>query len=386
MIFIIVIAVNFAALLHTGVTKDDINSVKTLYSKGNYSLALEKIMLLLKDDPGNKELRILLNKTWDAISGRKISGRKEKSGNKKESFITEKDKIALIKKYKKKQYLYFLRYIKDFSEEEIKENKKIWKILNKIKKKMLKYFEKEKPEVWYIYSKAWLDYKDGKIKEMRKNLNKLYKVLKKSKEKKNEIDFSEIEFFVKNIKKHLKTGESETLIQKGNIFYKKGQYNKAISFWRKAMGVIGDTDKDRKKKILKKIEIAREKLLEIRIREDIETGVQYYQQGDVASAIKIWMSLYNSIKDKPRYSEVKSILTEYINRAQAEYGKLKEINQKKAKELYDKGLVEYYKGNLDKAIEYWENAYRLNPESKEIKDALSKAKLMREKRKEFQNK
>jgi len=357
----------------------EFEKAKKLYRHGKYSLAIEKLMLLLNEEPGNVEVRKLLDKCWDASFKR---GKAQDRERQKKEKITMKDEVEIIKDYKKRNYLKILRILKNYDREEVSQNRKIYKILKKIERKMLKYLKKEKPNDWYIYSKIWFDYKEGKLNSMRKNLKDLKNKLK---DRKSKIGLTEINFFLKLLKKRTKLTQSEIYISKGNRLYNKGKYRDAISMWRRAVDLIGETDNKKKEKILKKIDKARMKLLDIRVKKDIEKGIELYQKGKVEEAVKIWKNLYNTLKGLPKYEEVKNILYGYISRGEEELKGIRAENYNKAKELYDKGLIEYYKDNLKQAISYWEEALKLAPDAKDIEEALNKAKSKLQKRKEFQN-
>ena len=131
---------------------------------------------------------------------------------------------------------------------------------------------------------------------------------------------------------------------KATDYYKKNLWDNAVENYKKVMEIAPGnrtvTEKIASSYYLKGIDMEKKGKLQ-EARKCFETVLEY----------------------NPDYNETKKKVS-----------MIKEELQKKAKEYNKKGLLEYSKGNLEKAINYWEQAFQLDPSHEETKVNLERAK------------
>ncbi len=131
---------------------------------------------------------------------------------------------------------------------------------------------------------------------------------------------------------------------KATGYYKKNLWDNAVENYKKAMEIAPGNRTVTEK-------IASSYYLK---------GIDMEEKGKLQEARKCFETV---LEYNPDYNEAKKKVS-----------MIKEKLQKKVKEYNKKGLVEYSKGNLEKAINYWEQAFQLDPSREEIKVNLERAK------------
>jgi tetratricopeptide (TPR) repeat protein len=111
---------------------------------------------------------------------------------------------------------------------------------------------------------------------------------------------------------------------------------------------------------------------EEKIQELYKNSVNLYNKDNWSKAINGFKSV---LKYDPNHKKAK----EYLAKARSAYKKQKAEDAVKSKEYYTQGLKQYVAGNIDKAIELWDRAVKLNPANIKAKKGLERARKERKK-------
>jgi hypothetical protein len=138
---------------------------------------------------------------------------------------------------------------------------------------------------------------------------------------------------------------TEDMVDMARALYQAGEYEQSVSA---ARGVLAN-------------EPAQEEAAELMRASTYETGRSLLREKRYVEALKVFRGL------KPDYRDVRQIIQILENNL-----------QKEAESHYKKGLVYYSSGDLDKAIEQWQETLRLNPAHPQAGQDLKKARQQRE--------
>jgi tetratricopeptide (TPR) repeat protein len=138
---------------------------------------------------------------------------------------------------------------------------------------------------------------------------------------------------------------TEDMVDMARALYHAGEYEQSVSV---AQGVLAN-------------EPAQKEAAELMRASTYEAGRSLLREKRYVEALKVFRGL------KPDYRDVRQII------------QILEKNlQKEAESHYKKGLVYYSSGDLDKAIEEWQETLRLNPTHPQAGQDLKKASRQRE--------
>lgn len=175
------------------------------------------------------------------------------------------------------------------------------------------------------------------------------------------------------IKEKQKEIEKIKMAQKAGVHYRKGELlykNKKLNSALKQFKQAYKLDPEHKdistwiNKLESEINRAeKEKKMKIAV-EYYKQGVDFYKSNKLKLAIE---KLENTLKYDSKHKEAK----EYLRKAK---DRLKTLNKEKAEEYNRKGLIEYTKGNIKKAIEFWEKALGYDPDNEEVRTNLERAR------------
>ncbi len=135
-----------------------------------------------------------------------------------------------------------------------------------------------------------------------------------------------------------------THLKKGLTYYEKKQWRKAIESFDDVLTLAGE----------------HRVALEHKAICYYEQGLIFHREGKLLEALD---TFNNVLKINSEQKE-----------AQEQISKIKEECKDKAEEYNREGLVEYSKGNLEKAIEAWEKALRFNPDLETAQKNLERAR------------
>jgi tetratricopeptide (TPR) repeat protein len=139
--------------------------------------------------------------------------------------------------------------------------------------------------------------------------------------------------------------QTEDMVDMAKALYQAGEYEQSVSV---ARGVLADDP-------------AQKEAAELMRASTYETGRSLLREKRYVEALKVFRGL------KPDYRDVRQIV------------QILEKNlQNEAESHYKKGLAYYSSGDLDKAIEEWQETLRLNPTHPQAGQDLKKARRQRE--------
>ena len=108
------------------------------------------------------------------------------------------------------------------------------------------------------------------------------------------------------------------------------------------------------------------------IKESFEKGLKYYSAQQYQKAIEEWDKV---IKSSPLQRQVYN----YIKSAQEKIQKKEEqkktaeiLKRDRIKDLYNKAVLEYTKGNFNESLNLWHELLKIDPENKEAKEYIDK--------------
>ncbi|MEN2998441.1 MAG: hypothetical protein ABDH28_05345 [Brevinematia bacterium] len=147
---------------------------------------------------------------------------------------------------------------------------------------------------------------------------------------------------------------------------KKGNYRKAIIILE---GVLKSDPNDVEAK--SKLSLAR-KSLEEKVLRNLSAGRSAYNAGNYKEAIRL-LSLV--LEDDPNNTFARTLRDEARAKYNEAISKDREKIQRDVASFMSKGVEEYRKGNVDKAIEYWQKVLDIDPDNDQAKKYIARAKL-----------
>lgn len=147
---------------------------------------------------------------------------------------------------------------------------------------------------------------------------------------------------------------------------KSGDYAKAV---RRLETILkfDPNDVDAKSKL----QIAKSKLEE-KISKLMSDGRNAYNSGKYSEAIRLFSLV---LEDDPNNQVAKSLLSDARKKYNETVAKDKEKIERDVATFISRGVEEYRKGNIDKAIDYWQKVLEIDPENEQARKYIARAKL-----------
>jgi len=299
---------------------------KQAYEKGDYLKARELLDIALKNNPNSLEIRTLLTEVNNRIKvfEKEVSERAEKRFLRGEYDDAMND-YSLLSKISPENELYKLKFS---SIQSIKEN--ISQVSNLIR---LGKFSEALDIADRLIS---INPEDQNLRLLRDNI------------------LERLASYVSELKKEV------------NELMKREEYRKALNRLEVILKV-DPSDVDAKSRL----SFVKSKLDE-RINKNLNLGRSYYNSGNYKDAIKF---LGLVLEDDPNNLLAKQLYDNARVRYNEIVAKDREKIQREIATFMSLGVDEYRKGNISRAIEYWQKVLELDPDNDQAKKYIARAKL-----------
>jgi len=166
--------------------------------------------------------------------------------------------------------------------------------------------------------------------------------------------------------------QAQLLTNEGKKYISNKQYDKALKEFEKLLSIDSNSTEAKQYISLCNIELQKQKDQQAAVEKE-----KYYnlaqEKFDKNKIKEAKQAITQAMRLDPNDKKIQGLYEQISVREQALGLNKKEEQKAKSRDLYNKGLAEYNKGNTQKAIVYWEEAVKLDPSNINAIRALERA-------------